>query len=97
MGQEAKPPDFVDAAKYVACRDLWEEAGLGIKPETVAALPQYIGTKGVHNEPNHWKFAAVLDQRLDLEGPLRRSRKELCYQGCADLPGAIPARDGYHV
>ena len=89
--------DFEDTGTCAACRELWEEAGLGIKPETVAALPQYIGAKGVNNKPKHWNFAVVLDRRLDLEGPHWRGRKEVCYQGCADLLGAIPAGGGYHV
>ena len=48
--------DFDETARCAACRELWEESGLTIDPETLAALPFFGG------KMNHWIVAVVLEK-----------------------------------
>ena len=84
-------PDFEDAARVAACRELWEESGLVLSPGALVKMPAFNGRL------SHWTFATVLGRRPDILGPQKKNWKEVTYQGCKEMTGAIPAGDDYHV
>ena len=60
--------DFDDAARYAARRELWEESGMTIDPDTFAVLPHF-GGKMIH-----WNFAASLEKLPDINGAAQKAQ-----------------------